>query len=419
MIRTLRKGHRPAYRRRPPYPSSAVAESPPALALASPPKRVHLIFRETTRQLRMLRVGDRWQCGVPTCGNALFLGQITQHAEQHHQPCALCLAAGQAAELAGDKTHYIARAEVTPANAAGRKSGHQQLVDDKAMKVTRGLTSHALGPGVNRTATQNRRSSHLHTCDLASMLLLPAVAGQEKSPAFSPHYVKRLSASNVHALSGLRYSPTQHSSAVNIEFRQHSGDRTAEARRHPRGRPLCVESAWPQDKEGRARYPHSGAHRWRTPEARERRRKGHHKAKPSGARRLPQCVCLRHFADRRRRATGDAPDHRRCGRESRPRLLAFIEQQGIELYFTEKIAPALGMSYGGRIAILSGQSKAEEFSTLVHELAHEMLHKADSRTTTTRVVRETEAEAIAFIVSKAVGLETGTACSDYVVAAVM
>ncbi len=33
--------------------------------------------------------------------------------------------------------------------------------------------------------------------------------------------------------------------------------------------------------------------------------------------------------------------------ENRERLLAFIEQQGIELVFTEKIAPALGMSYGG------------------------------------------------------------------------
>ena len=100
--------------------------------------------------------------------------------------------------------------------------------------------------------------------------------------------------------------------------------------------------------------------------------------------------------------------------ENRDRLLAFIERQNIELIFTENIAPALGMSYGGRIAILPGQSKAEEFSTLVHELAHEMLHKAERRTTTTKVVRETEAEAIAFVVGKAVGLEAGTASADYI-----
>ena len=56
--------------------------------------------------------------------------------------------------------------------------------------------------------------------------------------------------------------------------------------------------------------------------------------------------------------------------ENRDRLVSFIEAQGIELSFTEKIAPALGMSYGGKIAILPGQSEAEEFSTLVHELAH-------------------------------------------------
>ena len=57
-------------------------------------------------------------------------------------------------------------------------------------------------------------------------------------------------------------------------------------------------------------------------------------------------------------------------RENRDRLLSFIEQQDIELVFSENIAPALGVSYGGRIAILPGQSQAEEFSTLVHELAH-------------------------------------------------
>ena len=100
--------------------------------------------------------------------------------------------------------------------------------------------------------------------------------------------------------------------------------------------------------------------------------------------------------------------------ENHDRLVSFIERQGIDLVFTEKIAPALGMSYGGRIAILPGQSKAETFATLLHELAHEMLHKAERRTTTTKVVRETEAEAIAFVVGKAVGLEAGTASADYI-----
>jgi hypothetical protein len=100
--------------------------------------------------------------------------------------------------------------------------------------------------------------------------------------------------------------------------------------------------------------------------------------------------------------------------ENRDRLVSYIERQSIELVFTENIAPALGVSYGGRIAILPGQSEAEEFSTLVHELAHEMLHKAERRTTTTKVVKETEAEAIAFVVGKAVGLKAGTASADYI-----
>lgn len=100
--------------------------------------------------------------------------------------------------------------------------------------------------------------------------------------------------------------------------------------------------------------------------------------------------------------------------ENRDRLLSFIERQGIELVFTENISPALGVSYGGRIAILPGQSEAEEFSTLVHELAHEMLHKAERRTTTTKVVKETEAEAVAFVVGKAVGLKVGSASADYI-----
>ena len=100
--------------------------------------------------------------------------------------------------------------------------------------------------------------------------------------------------------------------------------------------------------------------------------------------------------------------------ENIDRLAAFLKGQGIGLSYNDRIAPALGMSYGGRIVLLPGQTKAEEFSTLVHETAHEMLHKAERRTATTKTVRETEAEAVAFVVGKAVGLVNGSASADYI-----
>jgi len=105
--------------------------------------------------------------------------------------------------------------------------------------------------------------------------------------------------------------------------------------------------------------------------------------------------------------SGDVGDHR-------DRLIEFIGRQNIALDYTEKIAPALGVSYGGKIALMPGQSKAEEFVTLVHEVAHELLHKSDRRTKTTATVRETEAEAVAFIVGQGIGLEMGRASSDYI-----
>jgi antirestriction protein ArdC len=56
--------------------------------------------------------------------------------------------------------------------------------------------------------------------------------------------------------------------------------------------------------------------------------------------------------------------------EHRDRLVEFVNAQGIALEYNERVAPAMGVSYGGKIVLLPGQTEAEEFSTLVHELAH-------------------------------------------------
>jgi len=98
----------------------------------------------------------------------------------------------------------------------------------------------------------------------------------------------------------------------------------------------------------------------------------------------------------------------------RERLFKFVEAQSVEISFSERIAPAKGLSHGGKITLLSGMQPAEEFSTLVHEIAHEMLHRGDRRTLTTKQVRETEAEAVAFVVCQSVGLQNGTASQDYI-----
>jgi hypothetical protein len=98
----------------------------------------------------------------------------------------------------------------------------------------------------------------------------------------------------------------------------------------------------------------------------------------------------------------------------RERLFDFVQAQGVELTYSEDIAPAKGLSRGGTITLLSGMQPAEEFSTLVHEIAHEMLHRGDRRPPTTKKVRETEAESVAFVVSNAIGLETGTSSADYI-----
>jgi hypothetical protein len=60
------------------------------------------------------------------------------------------------------------------------------------------------------------------------------------------------------------------------------------------------------------------------------------------------------------------------------------------------IAPAQGVSTGGRIRLMPDMPPAEEFSVLAHELAHEMMHHDKAAAPVSKVVRETQAEAVAF-----------------------
>lgn len=100
--------------------------------------------------------------------------------------------------------------------------------------------------------------------------------------------------------------------------------------------------------------------------------------------------------------------------EQLDRLRAFISTQGIVLEYEHILGGALGVSREGSIAIRPDLPKAEEFSVLAHEIAHELLHKGDRRKETTKTVRETEAEAVAYVVSQAAGLECSTRSSDYI-----
>ena len=95
-------------------------------------------------------------------------------------------------------------------------------------------------------------------------------------------------------------------------------------------------------------------------------------------------------------------------------LKALAARRGIELSYESDLGGAFGLSFGGKIRLLEGQTPAQEFSVLVHEVAHELLHKVEAQDRPDKTTRETEAEAVAYVVTSAVGLQTGTAAKDYI-----
>lgn len=94
-------------------------------------------------------------------------------------------------------------------------------------------------------------------------------------------------------------------------------------------------------------------------------------------------------------------------------LKAAIASAGIAVRYVDDLGGALGVSCGGRIELLIGLSPASEFMVLVHEYAHELLHRSSDRPES-RETRELEAEAVAFVVGQAAGLDVGDTSRDYI-----
>lgn len=95
------------------------------------------------------------------------------------------------------------------------------------------------------------------------------------------------------------------------------------------------------------------------------------------------------------------------------RLERFVAGRGIKLERGD-LRIAEGVSIGGTILLKASLAPAEEFSVMVHELAHEMLHQDAANRPKDKTVREAEAEAVAYVVCQGIGLDANTASSDYI-----
>ncbi|MHB8902926.1 MAG: ArdC-like ssDNA-binding domain-containing protein [Thermoguttaceae bacterium] len=91
-----------------------------------------------------------------------------------------------------------------------------------------------------------------------------------------------------------------------------------------------------------------------------------------------------------------------------------IRDSGIKITNTALPRGTEGVSLKGEIQITEGLSPAERFAVLAHELAHERLHGDPDSRPEAKTVRETEAEAVAYVVCRAFGLDCSTRSSDYI-----
>ena len=89
---------------------------------------------------------------------------------------------------------------------------------------------------------------------------------------------------------------------------------------------------------------------------------------------------------------------------------------GIKLEAASLQEGCSGVSFGGRVVVDEKLTLAERFSVLAHELGHELLHQKNDAegARPAKQVRELEAEAVAYVVCFANGVNSGEAARDYI-----
>jgi antirestriction protein ArdC len=95
-------------------------------------------------------------------------------------------------------------------------------------------------------------------------------------------------------------------------------------------------------------------------------------------------------------------------------LEQMIAAAGVQLTRAADLGGAHGYSRPGQITILDSLTPADTAAVLVHEFAHELLHQRGGDRPASKTVRETEAEAVAFIVCTAIGVRPSVDATDYI-----
>jgi antirestriction protein ArdC len=107
----------------------------------------------------------------------------------------------------------------------------------------------------------------------------------------------------------------------------------------------------------------------------------------------------------------DSPDAHRANEQ----LKAFLVGHNVELEYRALQPGLLGYTDGRRITCGTGQSTPVEFATLIHETAHLLLHfPTDGSPRPDLSTRETEAEAVTFLLCAHLGIDGTDASVDYI-----